>query len=75
MGRTRGAACAAAARSLKVIAAAARSWAGCQYRRAYLIVKLPAMNSCYLLSVLVDESGEDGRASPNILRSDSGGGE
>jgi hypothetical protein len=39
----------------------------------YLIVRLPAMNNCYLLSVLVDESTEDGRASPNILRSHSGG--
>jgi hypothetical protein len=39
----------------------------------YLIVRLPAMNNCYLLCVLVDESTEDGRASPNMLRSHSGG--
>jgi hypothetical protein len=38
-----------------------------------LTVRLPAMNDCYLLSVLVDEATEDGRASPNMLSSHSGG--
>jgi len=42
-------------------------------RRACVIVGLPAMNIDSLLCVLVDESAGDGRASPSMLRSDSGG--